>query len=126
MPSPIRYDGGLTCSIAVTDLNRSISWYRDVLDFELLYKLDDMGWCELKTEVAGVTVGLSQVEAVKPKTGSTLTFGVVDIEHARRELEKKNVKFDGPTRAIEGMVRLATFYDPDGNTLMFYQDWPKS
>jgi hypothetical protein len=31
------------------------------------------------------------------------------------------VRFDGETREIEGMVRLATFYDPDGNTFMLAQ-----
>ncbi len=126
MPSPIRYNGGLNCSLAVTDLNRSIAWYQEVLGFELIYKLDEMGWCELKTEVPGVQVGLSEVEKHIPApAGATLTFGVVDIDHSRRLLEQKQVRFDGPTREIAGMVRLATFFDPDGNTLMFYQERPQ-
>jgi hypothetical protein len=32
------------------------------------------------------------------------------------------VKFDGPTQEIPGMVKLATFFDPDGNAMMFFQD----
>jgi catechol 2,3-dioxygenase-like lactoylglutathione lyase family enzyme len=40
MPLPIRYNGGLNCSLAVTDLKRSIAWYQDVLGFELIYKLE--------------------------------------------------------------------------------------
>ena len=31
------------------------------------------------------------------------------------------MRFDGETREIEGMVKLATFYDPDGNALMLSQ-----
>ena len=31
------------------------------------------------------------------------------------------MRFDGDTREIEGMVRLATFYDLDGNTFMLAQ-----
>jgi hypothetical protein len=31
------------------------------------------------------------------------------------------VRFDGETRQVEDMVRLATFYDPDGNVLMLAQ-----
>ena len=29
----IDYDGGLTCSMGVTDLDRSIAFYRDVMGF---------------------------------------------------------------------------------------------
>ena len=36
-----------------------------------------------------------------------------------------NVPFDGETITIPEMVRLATFYDPDGNKLMLYQDIQK-
>jgi hypothetical protein len=30
-------------------------------------------------------------------------------------------RFDGETSQVEDMVRLATFYDPDGNALMLAQ-----
>jgi catechol 2,3-dioxygenase-like lactoylglutathione lyase family enzyme len=118
----IRYDGGLTCSIGVTDLDRSIPWYQDVLGFELLYRLDDLAWCELKTGVERVNVGLSEVEKAGGAGGSTLTFGVEDIDAAKAELDGKAIRQDGPIREIAGMVRLLTFYDPDDNALMFYQD----
>jgi hypothetical protein len=81
-----------------------------------------MGWCELSTGVNRVNVGLSQVE--KPNIGlcSKLTWGVTNIEAARKYLEGKKVRFDGPTIELPGMVKLATFFDPDGNPMMFYQD----
>ncbi len=120
--SGIGYDGGLTCSFGVSDVDRSLAWYRDVLGFELLYKFDDMAWCELQSAVARVNVGLSQVEELEVKGGCTLTFGVTDIAKARATLEKRDVGFDGETITIPDMVSLATFYDPDGNKLMFYQD----
>ena len=122
MASPLGYDGGLTCALGVTDLDRSIAWYRDVLGFELLYKLDDMRWCELRTAVDRVNVGLSEVEDAGGKGGATLTFGVRDLDAGRRRLESTGVRFDGETRTIEGLVKLATFFDPDGNALMLYQD----
>ena len=125
MSSPLKYDGGLTCSIGVTDLKRSIAWYQDVLGFQLLYHVEEMGWCELATETPRVNVGLSQVEKVPKGGGATLTFGVHDIEPSRKALEAKKVKFDGPTRTYEGMVRLATFFDPDGTALMLFQDLQK-
>jgi catechol 2,3-dioxygenase-like lactoylglutathione lyase family enzyme len=118
----VDYDGGLTCSLGVSDLDRSVAWYREVLGFELLYRLDDLAWCELKTKVARVNVGLSQVEEAGGKGGATLTFGVTDLAAAQAMLDQHQVKQDGPPQEIAGMVRLLTFYDPDGNALMFYQD----
>ena len=122
MASALGYDGGLTCALGVTDLDRSIEWYRDVLGFELLYKLDDLRWCELRSPVERVNVGLSEVEEAGGRGGATLTFGVRDLDAARGRLEQAGVRFDGESRTIEGMVKLATFFDPDGNALMLYQD----
>ena len=118
----IDYDGGLTCAISVTSLDRSIPWYTDVLGMKLIYRLDDLAWCELSTGVERVNVGLSEVEEAGGKGGATLTFGVADIEAAKAELDRNGVRQDGPIRDIPDMVRLLTFYDPDDNALMFYED----
>lgn len=118
----IHYDGGLTCSIGVSSLDRAIPWYQDVLGMTLLYRRDDIAWCELSTGVAGVNVGLSAREQVTPGGGATLTFGVTDIDAAKAALDASGVRQDGPIMEISDMVRLLTFYDPDGNALMFYQD----
>ena len=117
------FDGGLTCGLNVTDIKVSMTWYQEVLGFELLYYMKNLGWCELKSPVDKVNVGLSQVEKMPSDGGNAvLTWGVKDIESARSELEERGVKFDGDIRNIEGMVKLATFYDIDGNCFMFYQD----
>ena len=58
----------------------------------------------------------------EPRGGATLTFGVRDLDAARRALEGAGVPFDGATMTFEGIARLATFFDPDGNKLMLYQD----
>ena len=49
------------------------------------------------------------------------TFTVKDIEAARAHLESLDTRFDGDTYEIDGMVKLATFYDPDGNAWMLAQ-----
>lgn len=125
MALSLGYNGGLTCALNVTDFEKSLAWYQDILGFKLLYRMDEMGWGELATSVERVNVGLSQVEEAGGKGGATLTFGVTEIDAARKQLEAKDVRFDGPTQTIEGMVKLATFYDPDGNALMLYQDLQK-
>ena len=117
----ISYDGGLTCSLAVSNLEESIAWYCDHLGFALEYRTEDIGWCELRSPVAGVNIGLSENDDAGGKGGATLTFGVTDIEAAQAELEDKAIRTDGPIQEIPGLVRLLTFYDPDDNAMMFYE-----
>jgi len=122
MAPELGFDGGLTCSMGVKNLDAAIEWYTQTLGFELNYKMDEMAWCEMSSPVQRVNLGLSQVESVAPEGGATLTFGVKDLDRARASLEEHKVRFDGDTLTFPGMVRLATFFDPDGNKLMLYQD----
>lgn len=117
----LAWDGGLTCSIGVSDLERALGWYRDILGFKHLYTAAEIGWCELETGVARVNIGLSQQEKAGGPGGATLTFGVQDIAVAETALKAKGVTFDGPVRVIPDLVKLLTFFDPDGNTLMLYE-----
>ena len=116
------YADGLTCAMECADLDASLTWYQDVLGFQLLYRMDEMAWAELASPVAGVTVGLGQVEKPQTRGGATLTWTVADIDVTRAALEADQVRFDGATQTIPGMVRLATFFDPDGNRHMLAQD----
>ena len=120
MTGIIEYADGLTLSMPVSDLDRAIDWYQMVLGFELQYRLDDIGWCEMVSPVASVNVGLSVVETPNPG-GATPTFGVKDIAAAKLALEAKDVRIDGDVISIENMVSLLTFYDADDNALMFFQ-----
>lgn len=119
MSHPFPYKGDVTLSFGVTDLSASIAWYEDRLGFKLLYRVDDLGWCELQGPDAKITVGLGQREAVGKGGGCVPVWGVMDIAASRRSLEEKGVRFDGETQVIPGMVKLATFFDPDGNAMMF-------
>ena len=120
MADKIDYVPGLTLSLSVADLDRGIEWYERVLGFKLEYRMDHIGWCELNSSVPGVNVGLSVVEQPSPG-GATPTFGVQDIDAAKASLEAHGVRIDGDIMQIEEMVKLLTFYDPDDNSLMFYQ-----
>jgi catechol 2,3-dioxygenase-like lactoylglutathione lyase family enzyme len=114
------YDRQLVISVGVSDFDSALAWYRDNLGFELVYKLDEYGWGEVKTPFGeDVTIGIGQTEEVRP--GSTVpTFGVKDIDAARTALEANGVVVDD-TSEVPGKVKLATFYDPDGNPWMFAQ-----
>ena len=94
------------------------------MGFEVIYHADDAGWSEMQTKTNGVTIGLG--EHTKPVPGNCVpVFGVADLDDARQKLEQADVKFDGETDVVEGMVKTATFYDPDGNALMLAQDLTK-
>lgn len=121
MAVSLGFNGGLTASFQVKDRKAAIQWYQDKLGFKLLYEVAEIGWCELGTHINGVNVGLSEVEKPEVKGGATLTWGVENIDAARKQLEGQGVKFDGPTQTIPEMVKLATFYDPDGNHFMLFQ-----
>lgn len=117
----VSLENTITLALSVRDRHASAEWYERNLGFQLLYHFDEAGWSELQTKTEGVTLGLG--EQAEPSPGNTVpVFGVADIAAARAALENVDVKFDGETETIEGMVSTATFYDPDGNALMLAQD----
>lgn len=117
----MRYRPVLTCDIPVRNYKESMRWYIEVLGLELDYEVPDIGWCELRTAIPGVSIGLSQKAQPSVGGGPVLVFSVEDIDAARAHLEATRARFDGPTHTIEGLVRLATFRDPDGHALMLAQ-----
>ena len=119
--SVISLENTITFAISVKDRHASAEWYNRLLGFEILYHADEAGWSELQTKTAGVTLGLG--EHTEPVPGNSVpVFGILDIEDARQKLEGEDVKFDGDIITIDGMAKITTFYDPDGNALMLAQD----
>ena len=117
----IEWAGESTAALAVSDYARGLAWYRDVLGLNVVFELESWGWAQLQSPVDGLLIGIGQSEEVKTGGGATLTFTVKDIEAARSYLEGEGVAFDGEISQVEDMVRLTTFYDPDGNALMLAQ-----
>ena len=105
-------------SVGVSDYDRSVAWYRDVLGFPVEYELKEYGWCELKTPF-GFNIGVGQTETVTPGN-VTPTFGVKDIDEAIAHLREQGVNVED-WHEIPGMVRLSSFYDPDGTSWMLAQ-----
>jgi len=121
MATTIGHTGRLVCSLGVKNHKAAAEWYVSVLGCGIEFQSDDAGMSFLNTPVANVYLDLSQVETVVAGGGATLVWGVANADEARTTLEAQGVEFDGATREFGGMVRLATFFDPDGNTLMLYQ-----
>lgn len=119
--SLISLDNTINIALTVKDRHASAAWYESMLGFETIYHADDAGWSELQTNTVGVTIGLG--EHTKPVPGNCVpVFGIADLDAARQLLEQAKVRFDGETDVVEGMVKTATFYDPDGNALMLAED----
>jgi CreA protein len=118
--TPFEYGDTMVISVNVSNFDAAVEWYREALGFELVYRLDQYGWGEVQTPLHGITIGLGQTEELK-HGGTVPTFTVKDIDAARKHLESVGARFDGETYQIEDMVKLATFYDPDGNAWMLAQ-----
>ena len=117
----ITLDQTITIAMSVKDRHKSADWYKEMLGFETIFHIDDAGWSELQTNTQNVTLGLG--EHVEPVPGNCVpVFGIADLDAARASMEQVGVRFDGPTTVVEGMVKTATFYDPDGNALMLAQN----
>lgn len=117
----MEYVGQITAAINVSDFDRSIDWYTSNLGLEILFRADEVGWCDMLSPVSGFSIGLSKSDSGWGDGGARLTLGVPDAEAAMAELQSKGVVFDGPIQVIPGMVKLASFRDPDGNPLMLAQ-----
>ncbi len=107
----------MTLALPVKNRKVATEWYIRMLEFTLLYDLEEIGWCELATSVPGVRLGLADREGVA-HGGPVPTFEVDDLASARAALEARGVVFEEETITHEGLVRLAVFHDLDGHSLM--------
>ncbi len=111
----------ITLALNVRDRHASAKWFEEMFGFCLLFHADDVGWSEMTTLTEGVTLGLAGGDG--PASGDALIiFGTADLDRARTELEAAGVHFKGETMEVDGMVKLATFLDPDKNEIMLAQD----
>ena len=117
----IDYIEEMTVSVGVSDIDASIDWYTNILGFELLYKEEAIAWGEMSTGLSNANLGLSQVEDVQQGGGATPVWGVRSVTAAKETLDAAGVKMDGDIQHVPGLVKLITFYDPDGNAMMLFE-----
>ena len=101
----------------VTDLDRSVTFYRNVLDFPLV-SLDFVA----HFDIDGVLFELVPAAGERSVSGSgnaRLCLQVQDIEESVAQLQARGV----PTSEVKAVSggRLAFFNDPDGNELCLWQ-----
>jgi predicted enzyme related to lactoylglutathione lyase len=103
----------------VSDMERSIAFYRDTLGLELETHAEEYGWAEFKappTTLSLYAPGITQPGATPQTGGGSLALSVNNVEAALEELRGKGVTvvmdaFESP------VCHYALVADPDGNAV---------
>jgi catechol 2,3-dioxygenase-like lactoylglutathione lyase family enzyme len=99
------------------DVERSVAFYRDVLE------LPQNPREPTEFEAGNVTVAVWKPEdrgvEFTASAARGIALRVADVEAARAELEAKGVEFDGERDS--GVCNMAFFADPDGNSLILHR-----
>ncbi|WP_425228037.1 VOC family protein [Sphingomonas sp.] len=107
-------------SVPVSDVDRSIAFYRDTLGMTLLEDEPmgpDMRWVQLQPRDGGATIALTTwFDALTSGGQQGLMIGIddVDAEHARLA----GLGVDGSPPADQPWGRFTMIKDPDGNGLI--------
>ena len=111
-------------ALTVTDVERAIAFYRDVLGMKLLFQVPNMGFfaCD------GIRLMISGSEKPEEHYGSVIYFKVPDIQQAYASLSQRGAPFEGPPHPIARMpdheLWMAFFRDPDRNLLALMSEVP--
>jgi len=108
----------------VSDMERSIAFYRDVLGLELEELIEDVPWAEFRAEPTTLALfdpKKFRTQAPEPRTGgATIFLAVEDVNATVEELKGKGVpvvmeSFETP------VCWNAAVTDPDGNAIGLHQ-----
>lgn len=103
--------------LPVSDIDRSITFYRDRLGLTEIRREDD--WAQL--DANGLHIGLNAKESPNGHGGAVIAFQPEnELESAVRKLRDGGVDIAGGI-SEHPWGRVATFKDPDGNDLQLYE-----
>ncbi len=105
--------------VVIRDMERSVTWYRDVLGLKLLFKQSNWSQFDAGTLILGLHPEGEEVK-VSPTSGCTFGIYVDDIQKATAELKKRGGHFEvEPRREPFGLWALLR--DPDGYGIQIIQ-----
>jgi catechol 2,3-dioxygenase-like lactoylglutathione lyase family enzyme len=112
--------------VSVTDVDRSVAFYRDVLGISFLFRVPGQPMAFFDCD--GVRLYLGVPESEDFRSRGVLYFTVDDIDEAHRALMERGVAFrDAPHlvhRTEDAELHMAFFTDPDGNHLALMSEMP--
>ena len=105
-------------AVPVTDIDRAVAFYRDVLGMKLLFQAPPgLGFFDC----AGVRLMLDAPAAANAGQGSVIYYKVPDLQAAFEALSARGVVFEAKPHLIAKMpdheLWMAFFRDPDRNLL---------
>ncbi|MCC6386683.1 MAG: VOC family protein [Dehalococcoidia bacterium] len=105
-------------SMTVSDIERSVAFYRDVLGIRHLFTAGQLAFFDCD----GVRLMLDAMAEAQGRGNSVLYFRVSDIRGSQEALTATGVPFEGAPHRIhthaDGREEWMTFFrDPDGNLL---------
>jgi catechol 2,3-dioxygenase-like lactoylglutathione lyase family enzyme len=111
-------------AISVTDVDRSVAFYRDALGLPLLFQVPEQSLAFF--DCHGVRLFLTPTESEDLRSRPLLYFSVESIDEARRALSERGVEFAGDSHVVhrDGATELwlALFHDPDGTPLALMEE----
>jgi methylmalonyl-CoA/ethylmalonyl-CoA epimerase len=112
-------------SVRITDIDRAVAFYRDQLGLTFLFQFPGIAFFKC----GEVRLYLTNPENPEFAGTSIIYFRVGSIAAAHAALVEKGVTFVEPPRKIHADDRhelwLASFRDPDGNTLALMSEVPR-
>jgi len=116
--------------VTVSDMNRSVEFYKDRLGIPMKFQSPD--WTEFQTD--GTTLALhgggtaQKGSSDQTSRAGTCTFGfnVPNLDQTFADLSSKGVRFVMTPKLQEGEgIKLAVCIDPDGLAISFAEAIPK-
>lgn len=114
--------------VVVSDMQRSVEFYRDKLGIPLKFQSPD--WTEFQTGATTLALHGGGVAPTSPPAGDpnkqagscSIGFNVEDVDKTFDELKAKGIRFVMPPTQREGEgIKLAVGIDPDGLPIAFAQ-----
>jgi lactoylglutathione lyase len=114
--------------VVVSDMNRSVEFYRDRLGIPLKFQSPD--WTEFNTGTTTLALHGGGAPATAPPSGDptkqagscSIGFNVENVDKTYEELKSKGIRFVMPPTQREGEgIKLAVCIDPDGLPIAFAQ-----
>ena len=105
--------------VPVTDFEQAKAFYMDVLELDLVLEDVETKWAEFQLS-PGAKIAIHGVKVTNANPIGAIVLEVESLEKAELWLAGKGIKLTDKEE-IPGMVKLASFSDPDGNMIQLSQ-----
>jgi methylmalonyl-CoA/ethylmalonyl-CoA epimerase len=115
-------------ALTVSELDRSIRFYRDILGLPLLFTAPP-GLAFFRCGAVRIMLGAAAQSGTEEKLTSTLYFRVTDIHRSAEVLTKRGLTFERDAHLVASLpdhdLYMAFFRDPDHHLLALMSEQPK-